>query len=329
MSEPLLVVDNLHVSFPMKRQGLTLKRARLQAVAGVSFGLTQGETLGLVGESGSGKSTIARAIVGLESITGGDIRFDGRSVASMSRAERRAMRREVQMVFQDPYSSLHPRMTVMDSICEGWRNNRGVLDKSQWRAQALDIMARVGLNPDHANRLPNQFSGGQRQRIGIARALALKPRMVVFDEPVSALDVSIQAQILNLLSDLQRDLKLTSLFIAHDLAVVRHVSNRINVMYLGKIAESGSGAQVFAAPAHPYTRGLLSAVPTMSVSDNARPSRLVGLHGEIPSPANPPSGCRFRTRCMFAQEICAEVEPALDSIEHNHSAACHFPGVAS
>jgi oligopeptide/dipeptide ABC transporter ATP-binding protein len=329
MSEPLLVVDNLQVSFPMKRQRLSVKPPRLHAVAGASFAIDIGETLGLVGESGSGKSTIARSIVGLETVTGGDIRFDGRSVTSMTRTERRAMRRDVQMVFQDPYSSLHPRMNVIDAICEGWRNNPGVLDKRRWKPEALDIMARVGLNPDHATRLPNQFSGGQRQRIAIARALALKPRMIVFDEPVSALDVSIQAQILNLLADLQQDLNLTSLFIAHDLAVVRHVSNRINVMYLGKIAESGPGREVFNSPMHPYTRALLTAVPTMAVSENARPSRALALQGEIPSPANPPSGCRFRTRCMFAQATCAEVEPELKIVAPDHTAACHFPGIAS
>ncbi len=324
MTRPLLEVEDLTVSFALKRQRLQLRAPRLQAVAGVSFTVESGETVGLVGESGSGKSTIARAIVGLEKVTGGDIRFDGESLLTMSQARRREVRREIQMVFQDPYSSLHPRMNVLDAICEGWRHNPGVVPREKWRERALELMDRVGLNPDHAARLPGQFSGGQRQRIGIARALALEPRLIVFDEPVSALDVSIQAQILNLLADLQRDLGLTSLFIAHDLAVVRHISDRINVMYLGRLAETGDAEDVFGRPAHPYTRALLSAVPQLETDPSARPDGTRGLSGEIPSPANPPSGCRFRTRCPLAVDRCAEEVPDFVELGGRHEAACHL-----
>lgn len=326
MTVPLLEVDNLFVSFPLPRRSLRLRAPQLQAVAGVSFDVHSGETVGLVGESGSGKSTIARAIAGLESIASGDIRFDGQSLLTLSRRERREVRRQIQMVFQDPYSSLHPRMTVLDAISEGWRNNPGTLPRSQWRERALDIMDRVGLNPDHASRLPGQFSGGQRQRIGIARALALEPRMIVFDEPVSALDVSIQAQILNLLSDLERDLGLTSLFIAHDLAVVRHISDRINVMYLGRLAETGRAEDVFGNPQHPYTRALLGAVPQLVTDSSARPDGTRGLTGEIPSPADPPSGCRFRTRCPIAVDLCAVEVPPFVHVSRQHEAACHRVG---
>jgi len=324
MTTPLLEVEDLAVSFPLTRSSLKLRAPRLHAVAGVSFSVRAGETVGLVGESGSGKSTIARAIVGLEQVTGGDIRFDGESLVTMSRRRRREVGRQIQMVFQDPYSSLHPRMTVLDAISEGWRHNPGIVAREQWRPRALEIMERVGLSPDHASRLPGQFSGGQRQRIGIARALALEPRMIVFDEPVSALDVSIQAQILNLLADLQRDLGLTSLFIAHDLAVVRHISDDINVMYLGKLAETGPAEAVFGAPRHPYTRALLGAVPQITVNPSARPDGARGLSGEIPSPADPPSGCRFRTRCPLAQPQCAEQPPQFVDLGGRHSVACHL-----
>lgn len=324
MTQPLLEVEDLSVSFAMKRKRLQLRAPRLQAVAGVTFSVAAGETVGLVGESGSGKSTIARAIVGLEQVAGGDIRFEGRSLLTMSRSDRRDVRRLIQMVFQDPYSSLHPRMTVLDAISEGWRHNPGVVPKSKWRERALDVMDRVGLNPDHATRLPGQFSGGQRQRIGIARALALEPRLIVFDEPVSALDVSIQAQILNLLADLQRDLGLTSLFIAHDLAVVRHISDRINVMYLGRLAETGAAEDVFGNPRHPYTRALLSAVPQVITDPSARPDGTRGLTGEIPSPADPPSGCRFRTRCPLAEDRCAESAPQFVEVGARHEVACHL-----
>lgn len=326
MTVPLLEVEDLVVSFSLPRRSLRLRAPQLQAVAGVSFDVHRGETVGLVGESGSGKSTIARAIAGLESIASGDIRFDGQSLLKLSRRERREVRRQIQMVFQDPYSSLHPRMTVVDAISEGWRNNPGMVPRAQWRIRALDIMERVGLNPDHASRLPGQFSGGQRQRIGIARALALEPRMIVFDEPVSALDVSIQAQILNLLSDLQRDLGLTSLFIAHDLAVVRHISDRINVMYLGRLAETGLAEDVFGNPQHPYTRALLGAVPQLTTNSSARPDGARGLRGEIPSPADPPSGCRFRTRCPIAIELCASETPQFVHVSRQHEAACHRVG---
>lgn len=320
MSEPLLVVDDLHVSFPMRRT-VGGPRRELQAVAGVSFAVATGTTLGLVGESGSGKSTTARAIVGLESIKSGDVRFDGRSLRSLTRADWREVRRDIQMVFQDPYASLHPRMTAIQTISEGWRAHSGIVQKRRWRTEALDLMERVGLNPDHADRLPNQFSGGQRQRIGIARALAMSPRLLVLDEPVSALDVSIQAQILNLLADLQADLGLTCLFIAHDLAVVQHVSHHVAVMYLGRIAEHGGRKAIYEHPAHPYTRALLEAVPQLQPTPDARPEGKV-LGGDIPSPADPPSGCRFRTRCPWAVDACAEVEPRLVGHGTGHEVAC-------
>lgn len=325
MPKDLLVVEDLSVTFPLKGGLLGRARGQIQAVSGVNFTVAEGETLGLVGESGSGKSTTARAILGLERIAGGDIRFDGRSLRGLNAAEWREVRRDIQMVFQDPYASLHPRMTALQAITEAWRLNPDVVPRSKWRARGQELLEQVGLNPDHGDRFPNQFSGGQRQRIGIARALALRPRLIVFDEPVSALDVSIQAQILNLLAGLQHEINLTSLFIAHDLSVVHHVSTRVAVMYLGKVMEAGPRTDIYRRPAHPYTQALLSSVPSMAPSPDARPHHRHLLAGDIPSPADPPSGCRFRTRCWKAQDVCAEREPA--PAEAILQVACHFPEV--
>ena len=318
MPKALLTVKDLHVTFPLRRS-LRGTRAHVQAVAGVSFELQQRQTMGLVGESGSGKSTTARAIVGLEEITSGDVIFDGHSLRGLSEKQWREVRRDVQLVFQDPYASLHPRMTAFDAIAEGWRAH-GEFHGGR-RNEVLELMKLVGLNPDHADRYPNQFSGGQRQRIGIARALALRPRLLVLDEPVSALDVSIQAQILNLLADLQNELDLTLLFIAHDLAVVRHVSRSIAVMYLGRIVEKGDREEIYTHPRHPYTKTLLQSVPKITNPGTGRRVDPIHLEGDIPSPMDPPSGCRFRTRCPWAIDVCAEVEPLLGI--QNHAAACH------
>ncbi len=324
MPEPLLSVRDLRVSFPMR--GVGRSRGEIQAVAGVSFDIAAGETLGLVGESGSGKSTTARAVVGLERISDGDVRYDGRSLRSLDRREWREVRREIQMVFQDPYASLHPRMTALDAIGEGWRCH-GSVPAGERRRRGLELMELVGLNPDHADRLPNQFSGGQRQRIGIARALAMRPRLLILDEPVSALDVSIQAQILNLLADLQAELDLTALFIAHDLAVVKHVSHRVAVMYLGRIAEIGTREEIYDRPSHPYTQALLSAVPELEPT-GGRAEGVQLLGGDIPSPADPPSGCRFRTRCPWVVDLCAKVEPDLTQGPAGYVACHRAPEVA-
>ncbi|NEE04308.1 ABC transporter ATP-binding protein [Phytoactinopolyspora halotolerans] len=322
-ASPLLSVRDLHTTFPVRSRLLRRTVAHVQAVSGVSFDLYPGETLGLVGESGSGKSTVARTILGLEKATAGTVTFDGRDLTSLSASEMRPVRRDVQMIFQDPYSSLNPRRTVEEIVREAWEIHPGVVPKSRWKDEARELLERVGLNPDHADRYPHQFSGGQRQRIGIARALALHPKLIICDEAVSALDVSIQAQVLNLLQDLQRDLGLTYLFIAHDLSVVRHVSTRVAVMYLGKIVEMAGRREIFEQPTHPYTQALLSAVPVPRPWDAPRRAEIV-VAGDIPSPANPPSGCRFRTRCWKAQPRCADDEPALQPRLGLHPSACHF-----
>lgn len=321
---PLLAVEDLHVSFPIRSGLLRRQTGEVQAVSGVSFTIQKGQTHGLVGESGCGKSTTARAIVGLEDPKSGSVRFEGRDLAHMGARERRQLSREIQMIFQDPFSSLNPRLTVRQLIAEGWEIHPSLQPTGSRDAEVSALLERVGLNPDHADRYPHQFSGGQRQRIGVARALALSPKLIVCDEPVSALDVSIQAQVLNLLSDLQEDLGIAYLFIAHDLSVVRHISHRVSVMYLGQIVETGDEHDIYEAPTHPYTQALLSSVPT------PRPWRYEGrerivLEGELPSPANPPTGCRFRTRCWKAEPICSEKEPELvDRFGHGHPSACHF-----
>ena len=322
--EPILSVRNLVKHFPLT-QGVLFKKqiGAVQAVSDVSFDLYPGETLGLVGESGCGKSTTAKLLLRLEKATSGQAFYKGRDIFTMKKKELRSMRRNIQIVFQDPYASLNPRMTVGDIISEAWEIHKGVIPKSQRRDKTRELLEVVGLDPGHTNRYPHQFSGGQRQRIGVARALALNPEIIILDEPVSALDVSVQAQVVNLLEKLQNEFGLSYIFIAHDLSVVRHISDRVAVMYLGKIAEIGTQEDVYERPSMPYTQALLSAVPVPDPRARDRKKRIM-LQGDVPSPANPPSGCRFRTRCWKAQEICAEEVPALIDRGQGHPAACHF-----
>jgi oligopeptide/dipeptide ABC transporter ATP-binding protein len=327
-SETLLDVDQAVKHFPVKGGALVARTiAQVRAVDGVSFDLKRGETLGLVGESGCGKSTLARLITALHPVTSGHIRFKGQDITTLNRRQMRPLRRSMQMVFQDPYGSLNPRMRVGSILGEAFAVH-GVASGDDRKRRVQDLMQVVGLSPEHYNRFPAEFSGGQRQRIGIARALALRPELIVCDEPVSALDVSIQAQILNLLEDLQQDFGLTYIFIAHDLSVVRHVSNRLAVMYLGKLAEIGPVEEIYGRARHPYTASLLSAVPIPeTVILDKRRERVI-LSGDVPSPVNPPSGCRFHPRCPKAQEICRVQEPPLETKpgdSANHRAACHFP----
>ncbi len=296
---------------------------QVRAVDDVSFTVNRGETLGLVGESGCGKSTLSRTILQLIEPTSGSVRFAGNEITGLKGNDLRKLRREVQMIFQDPYASLNPRRRVAQTIGDPMVLH-GLVEKSGVRKAVQELLERVGLNPEHYNRHPHEFSGGQRQRIGIARALALQPKLIIADEPVSALDVSIQAQIINLLEDLQNDFDLTYVFVAHDLSVVRHVSDRIAVMYLGKIVEIGPADAVYANPIHPYTLSLLSAVPIPDPRANAAREQIV-LEGDVPSPANPPPACRFHTRCPYATEICSQDEPELVDHGGGHWAACHHP----
>jgi len=322
-ANPLVRVENLWKEFPARGDGL-LSRTKLtvKAVAGVSLDIFRGETLGLVGESGSGKSTLGRLILRLMDPTRGIVWFDGRDLSKLTRPELRALRREMQLVFQDPYASLNPRMRVRSIVGEGIEIHNLARGREK-EERIVQLLEMVGMGADAMNRYPHEFSGGQRQRIGIARALAVNPRFVVLDEPVSALDVSIQAQIINLLQDLQERLSLTYLFIAHDLRVVEHISRRVAIMYLGKIVEIASREEIYANPRHPYTRALLSAIPT--IDQMAKPER-IKLPGEMPSPVNPPPGCSFHPRCPFAEDRCRLIEPALEKGIGSHSVACHvFP----
>jgi oligopeptide transport system ATP-binding protein len=328
VTEAILQVENVVKHYPITR-GIVFQKTigHVRAVDGVSLELKAGETLGVVGESGCGKSTLARVLMNLERPTAGSVRYRGKDIFALRGAELREMRRQIQLVMQDPYTSLDPRMTVGDLVGEPFQIHTEVAPKGERRKKVQEMLEVVGLNPEHINRYPHQFSGGQRQRIGIARALALRPEIIVCDEPVSALDVSIQAQVMNLLARLQRELGLSYIFIAHDLSVVRHLSDRVSVMYLGKIVETGTQDEIYERPTHPYTQALLSAVPVPDPTVR-QTKQIIRLVGDVPSPANPPSGCRFRTRCWKAQDVCAEKEPELVvRSAADHPSACHFAEV--
>ena len=323
MSTPLLKVSNLEKKFPIQRGFFKRTVGQIHAVDGISLEINPGETLGLVGESGCGKSTTARLILRLLDPTAGEIYFDGKEIHSMSREEIRKIRKDMQIVFQDPYASLNPRMTVRQIVAEPLIVHAMAADDLDPRVD--EMIELCGLSREFGNRYPHEFSGGQRQRVGIARALITQPKLVVLDEPVSALDVSVQAQILNLLDDLRKRFGFSYLFVAHDLSVVSHISTRVAVMYLGKIVEIGTREEIFQNPKHPYTKALISAVPLANPKqERVRKNSRIVLTGDVPSPANPPSGCRFRTRCWKAQDNCTSTEPALLQIG-KHQVACHFP----
>jgi oligopeptide/dipeptide ABC transporter ATP-binding protein len=320
---PLLELDDLEMHFKVNGGLLGQNKKWVQAVDGVNLTINAGETLGLVGESGCGKSTTARLITRLLEPTKGEIRYQGVDIAHMSERQLRPYRREIQLIFQDPYSSLNPRHTVGAIVGTALRTH-DMVDKNGELARVQELLEVVGLNPEHYNRYPHEFSGGQRQRIGIARALAARPKIIVADEPVSALDVSIQAQVMNLLEELRREFNIAFVFIAHDLGVVRHFCDRIAVMYLGRVVEQAPRDTLYEKPQHPYTQALLSAVPDIAVVRGVPPKTRIRLSGDVPSPIDPPSGCRFRTRCWKAQDICAEVDPPLEPKAPAQDVACHF-----
>lgn len=320
MSEVLLHVNDLKKYFPIRKGVLRRTVGHVRAVDGLSFDVRQGETLGVVGESGCGKSTMGRSILRLIEPTSGTVEFEGRNVVKLSKSEMRTMRRNMQIVFQDPYASLNPRYSIKQTLMEPMVIHN-LYTPSERESRVKSLLERVGLDPDYAKRYPHEFSGGQRQRIGIARALALNPKLIILDEPVAALDVSVQSQVLNLLEDLQKEFRLTYVFVAHDLSVVRHISDRVLVLYLGKMAELASSDDLFADPLHPYTQALLSAVPVPD--PDIRRERII-LQGDLPSPANPPSGCPFHTRCPLAMDVCSKKVPEWKEVKPNHQVACHL-----
>ncbi len=324
MAEKLLEVKNLVKHFPVRGGVFSRVRAHVRAVDGISFDIEEGETLGLVGESGCGKSTAGRAILRLIEPTAGEVIFKGTNILDLEREKMRQLRREMQIIFQDPYASLNPRMTIGSIVGEPLTIHKIAKGKKR-DEEVATILQRVGLRPEHMRRYPHEFSGGQRQRIGIARALALNPKVIIADEPVSALDVSIQAQVINLLQDLQKDFGIAYLVISHDLSVVQHICDRIAVMYLGEIVEIAEADELIMSPRHPYTEALLSAVPVPDPAAGGQKERII-LRGDVPSPVNPPSGCRFHTRCPYKEDICAAEVPPLQVISDGHMTACHFAG---